>query len=96
MSKPKVQVIQQTKGSQSISKKKKGFFIGAVRWIWVAIILLWPILKWVISIDVFFQAIRMVYYWDDPTVNAGWTFLVHFTVLTLLTYVVSVYNPKNV
>ncbi|EMK0110371.1 protein kleE [Escherichia coli] len=66
-----------------------------VRFVWVATVLVWPVAKWIISIDVFFQFLRMLYHWNTPGVHAGWTFLVHFAVLTALTYFVSLYKPKG-
>ena len=54
------------------------------------------LLKWIVSIDVFFQFIRMVYHWNTPGVFAGWTFLAHFAVLVALTYFVSIYKPKGI
>jgi hypothetical protein len=55
-----------------------------------------PLLKWVVSIEVFYQGVRAVYYWSDPAVHAGWTFFAHFAGLTALTYFVSVFKPKGV
>lgn len=78
--------------------KVKGPGVGAtvVKGVWVFTVLVWPILKWIISIDCFFQIIRMIYHWETPGVYAGWTFLFHFAVLTALTYFVSVYKPKGI
>lgn len=72
-----------------------GASAAVVRGIWVFIVLVWPLLKWVISIDCVFQLARMMYHWNTPGVHAGFTFLVHFTVLTVLTYLVSIYKPKG-
>ncbi|ADP99954.1 MULTISPECIES: KleE stable inheritance protein [Pseudomonadota] len=93
---PKAQAKQQPSKPQSNPKKGGGFLAAILRWVWIGVVLVWPLLKWVISIDVFFQGVRAVYYWDDPTVHAGWTFLAHFAVLTVLTYFVSVFKPKGV
>ncbi|AFJ03874.1 KleE protein (plasmid) [Methylophaga frappieri] len=93
---PKAQASQQPRKPQSDPTKGGGVLAAILRWVWIAVVLVWPLLKWVISIDVFFQGIRAVYYWNDPAVHAGWTFLAHFAVLTLLTYFVSVYKPKGV
>lgn len=67
-----------------------------IYWIWLTIALFWTPLKWMISINVFFHAIRAVYYWENPEIHAGWTFLIHFTALTALTYFVSTYKPKDI
>ena len=58
--------------------------------------LVWPLLKWVVAIDVTWQFARMLYFWQTPGVHAGWTFLAHFAVLVALTYLVGVDRPKCV
>lgn len=77
--------------------KTKGAGVAAalVKGVWVLTVLVWPILKWVVSLDCVFQFVRMMYHWDSPGVYAGWTFLLHFAVLTALTYFVSIYKPKG-
>lgn len=77
-------------------RKIRGLFAGVLRFVWVAVVLVWPVLKWIASIAVFFQFIRMLYHWNTPGIYAGWTFLLHFAVLTALTYFVSIYKPKGV
>ncbi len=73
----------------------RGLINGLVKFVWVTTVLVWPILRWVLSIITFFQFVRMIYHWDTPNVYAGWSFLVCFTVLTAITYFVSVYKPKG-
>ena len=63
--------------------------------VWVTTVLVWPILKWVIALDCVFQLVRMIYHWNTSGMYAGWTFMLHFAVLTALTYFVSVYKPKG-
>lgn len=72
-----------------------GLVAGIVKFIWVVTVLVWPILKWVLSIHAAFQFVRMIYYWNTPGVYASWTFLLHFAVLTAITYFVSIYKPKG-
>lgn len=84
------------KPANGFNAKGKVLLAGLVRFVWVATVLVWPVLKWVVSIEVFFQFVRMIYHWDTPGVYAGWTFLVHFAVLTALTYFVSLYKPKGI
>lgn len=69
--------------------------MGLVRTIWAVTVLVWPVLRWVLSFEVLFQMVRMFYYWNTPGVYAGWTFLLHFAVLTAITYFVSAYTPKG-
>lgn len=66
-----------------------------VRVLWVVLALLWVPVKWVLSVDVFWQFLRMVYYWNDPAVHAGWTFAGHFALLVALTYFVMHHKPKG-
>ncbi len=67
-----------------------------IRFIWIVTVLVWPILKWVLSIEVFFQFMRMIYYWNSPNINAVSTFLLHFTILTAITYFISSHKPKRI
>lgn len=66
-----------------------------VKGAWLVTALLWPLLRWPISIEVFLQFVRTLYYWDTPGMRAGWTFILHFAVLVALTYFVSVHKPKG-
>jgi len=68
---------------------------AVVKAVWVLTVLVWPLLKWIVSIDCVFQLIRMIYHWNTPGMHAGITFTIHFAVLTALTYFVSVYKPKG-
>lgn len=69
---------------------------GLVKVVWVVAVLVWPVLKWLVVFDVLVQFVRMLYHWNTPSAFAGWTFLLHFAVLTALTYFVSLYKPKGI
>src|ERR1700740_1007308 len=64
--------------------------------IWVVLVCLWPLVRWLAGIDLSFQLIRTAYYWNSPSVYAGWTFLLHFASFTALTYLVAVHRPAGV
>lgn len=66
-----------------------------IKVVWVVTVLLWPLMKWILSLDVLFQAACMIYHWNTPDVYATWTFLLHLAVLVVLTYFVSLYKPKG-
>lgn len=66
-----------------------------MRGVWIGFVLLWPFLKWVVSIDVFIQFILMFARWDTAGSYAGWNFLAHFAVLVACNYYVGVYRPKG-
>lgn len=69
---------------------------GILRFLWLLLVLFWPLLRLVVIADVTFQMFRMIYYWSSPEMNAGWVFLGHFSVLTLLTYLVASYPADDV
>ncbi len=79
----------------SNERKNHSLFSGLIKIIWVPVVIIWPILKWVISLDVLFQFVRMFVLWDTPGAYPGWTFAIHFGVLTALTWFVSIYNPMQ-
>ena len=77
------------------SVKSPGLTAAVLKCVWVVTVLVWPILKWVISLDCVLQLVRMIYHWETPGVYAGWTFLLHFAALTALICFVSLYKPKG-
>ena len=81
---------------QRAQAAKPGVIGWVVRVVWVLTAMVWPILKWIVSIEVFFKFVRMLWHWNTPGVHAGWTFLLHFAVLTALTWFVGVYKPKGI
>ena len=81
--------------AKNCDSKKKSVLAGSLYFVWVVVVLIWPILKWILSLDVFFQMLRMIYHWNTPGIYAGWTFLLHFSALTALTYFVSFFRPKG-
>jgi hypothetical protein len=73
-----------------------GVTVLIIKAIWIMTVLVWPVARWVIGIEVGFQFFRMLWHWYTPGVHAGWTFLLHFGVLTALTYFVGAYKPKGI
>ena len=63
--------------------------------VWLVLVCVWPLVRWLAGIDLCFQLIRTTYYWNTPNVYAGWTFLLHFAVFTALTYLVAVHRPAG-
>lgn len=62
----------------------------------IILAIFWIPIKWVLSIDCFFQLLRMLYYWNTPGIHAGWTFLMHFALLTALMIFITSSKPiKN-
>jgi hypothetical protein len=82
--------------STQLNKVKSSFGSSIIKIIWAFSVLVWPILKWIISIDCAFQFIRMLYFWNAAGHYASAIFLLHFFVLTFLTYFVTIYKPKGI
>lgn len=62
----------------------------------IILAIFWIPIKWVLSIDCFFQLLRMLYYWNTPGIHAGWMFLMHFALLTALMIFITSSKPiKN-
>lgn len=71
-------------------------FEHVTRVIWLLVVLTWPLVSWVGSLYVFFQFLRMLYYWNMPGSHAGWSFLAHFAVLVVLICFSTLYKPKGI
>ena len=68
---------------------------GLWAFVWLVLACLWPLARWIAGIDLCFQLIRTVYYWNTPNVHAGWTFLLHFASFAALTYLVAMNRPAG-
>lgn len=66
-----------------------------IKFVWITVVVTWPVLKWICSFFTLYQFARMIYYWDTPGMYAGWMFTLCFFVFTGLTYFISAYKPKN-
>ena len=83
------------KPDQVFNARVRVLIAGSWCFVWGVFVLLWPITARVFSLEVFFQLLRMLYYWNTPDTYAAWTFLLHFSVLTALTCMVAFYKPKG-
>ncbi len=90
----KVQPKHEAKAASPVLKKS--VLSGLWRGLWVLTVLLWPFLKWIVSLDVLGRLVIALYHWDTPGSYAGWTFIGHFIVLVTLTWYVSAYKPKGI
>lgn len=73
-----------------------GVVSSIVKSVWIVMVLVWPFLRWIVALDVVFQFVKMLWNWHTPGTYSGWNFLLHFGVLTALTYFVSLYKPKDI
>ena len=90
---PSVGIVRTpTANRQAPRAKREGSRL--VRGLWMTVVLVWPILKWVLAIDVLFKLIQAVVFWHEPGTHYGWLLLLHFGVLSALTYYVA-WKPKG-
>lgn len=62
--------------------------------VWGITALCWTVMRFIIPLVVFWQFLRMLWFWDTPGVHAGWNFLAYFAGYTALYYFVAIYRPK--
>lgn len=62
--------------------------------LWCVVIFTWPLLEWVLSMDVLFQFLRMLYYSGTPGMHAGWTFTMHFLIFIGLYFFMVFYKAE--
>lgn len=71
-----------------------------VKWlniaVWAVTLVLWPLIRLVVIVDVMFQLARMAYHWNTPGMHAGWTVALHFGVAVLIQCYVGLYTPKGI
>jgi hypothetical protein len=72
----------------------QGVWRGTVSVLYFLAVLTYPVIKWIFGLDVFLQFLKMLFTWNEPHVHAGWTFLVHFGLLTAYTCFVTLYRPS--
>lgn len=82
--------------SSHATKTKPDYANGFIKLFWVIGVLAWPLIKWGLSIDCVVQFLRMLYFWNSTGHNGGAIFLLHFALLTILTYFVTIYKPKGI
>ncbi|ARO69785.1 protein kleE (plasmid) [Xylella fastidiosa subsp. pauca] len=86
----------QAKSIQKLNNICSSIFFGIVKVLWVVTVLVWPLLRWILTFDVLFQFIRMLWHWHTPNIHAGWIFMLHFGVFTALICFVFLYKPRGI
>jgi hypothetical protein len=72
-------------------KSIMSWIIGLV---WLLLGMFWPLLNWIITMDVFFQFLRAVYYLSTPVIHATLQASIHGVLYILLSLFVYLYRPK--
>lgn len=70
------------------------FLSMVVRLIWLLAVMTWPVLRWIVSLDVTIHFFRMLVIFADKGIYADWTFILHFSCFVALTYFVTVFKPR--
>ncbi|MCK9709846.1 KleE stable inheritance protein [Pseudomonas syringae] len=85
-----------TSVKKSLASILKKTMDNALTALWFVVVLCWPVLRWVLGLDVALRFALMCWHWDDSSSHAGWTFVLHFAVLVALTAFVSAFKPQSV
>lgn len=72
-------------------KRIMPWIIGLV---WLFLGLFWPLLNWIIAMDVVFQFLRALYYSSEPAIHATLQASIHGFLYMLLSLFVYLYRPK--
>jgi hypothetical protein len=88
MDAPKPMLAANARSASSASK------VGGrlIQIFWVALVLLWSPVKWLLSLDVLFQLLRA--FWTQDPISVA-RVIVHFSVLCALSWFVQFYQPPN-
>ena len=81
-----------------VNMSLKIFLSNSSKLIILPVILIWPILRWAIALDVFFQFLLIFLNWHGPNTKSIIIFILHFSVLTAVTFIVSsshIYKDKE-
>ncbi len=81
-----------------VNMSLKIFLSNSSKLIILPVILIWPILRWAIALDVFFQFLLIFLNWHGPNTKSIIIFILHFSVLTAVTFIVSsshIYKDKK-
>jgi hypothetical protein len=78
-------------GTDNVRKVLGGLFAFFM----MMLALFWTPVSWLLSFDVLFKLILMVWHWDTPGSHAGWTFLLHFAVASALFSLMATFTPKK-
>ncbi|MGP5477602.1 KleE stable inheritance protein [Pseudomonas helleri] len=87
-----VENITPTKKPKKMAKKA---FFQVVSVLWFLVALVWPLLRWLLALDVVYQGFLMIFNWSNPESHAGWVFFLHFAVLVAFTIFVTSGKPER-
>ena len=74
---------------------KRGFWVRLDMLVLTLVAMVWPVLNGIVSLDIFFQFLRMLWHWNMAGQHAGWIFMGHLAGATVLFYYVMVHGPAR-
>jgi hypothetical protein len=72
----------------------KRFMLWSIGLVWLFLGLFWPLLNWIVAMDVVFQLLRALYYSSEPAIHATLQAAIHGFLYLLLSLFVYLYRPK--
>ena len=66
----------------------------AIGLLWLFLGMFWPLLNWIVAMDVVFQFLRALYYSNTPAIHATLQAAIHGALYILLSLFVYLYRPK--
>ena len=66
----------------------------AIGLVWLFLGMFWPLLNWLVAMDVVFQFLRAIYYSNTPAIHATLQAAIHGALYILLSLFVYLYRPK--
>jgi len=91
-------IVRLHKASEPVEKKnrisKDLFAPVIVQLVWLLMVMIWPLLRWVLALDVTLQLFRVLILSMQKGWYLDWILIAHFMFFVALTYFVSVYKPR--
>ncbi len=79
--------------THSIGRLKK-LMLWMLGLVWLLLAVFWPLLNWIVAMDVVFQCVRALYYANTPGMHATLQAFMHGLSYLLLSCFVYLYRPK--
>ena len=73
----------------------KTFLNRLVTLCWMVTVFVWPVMKWILSLNVLMHFIWMLMSWKDKGFYALLVFLFYFMILVFFTYFVESFKPEK-
>jgi Uncharacterized KleE stable inheritance protein len=72
----------------------KRIMLWIIGLVWLFLGMFWPLLNWIVAMDVVFQLLRALYFSSEPAIHATLQASIHGVLYILLSLFVYLYRPK--